>query len=320
MSSEVQATSIDAVVSKESSCSKGYFTDPFLPFFVPERDRRRRSPLINRGYYARFRAFDLVLKRFDAAFPDPAQRQVVSLGGGSETIWFRLKLEHRQPKTYLEFDLGPITQGKAKAVLGNVEMASLLGKQHPIPADSRTMVLDTDEYKIITCDLTDTALFQQLLGEHLDLSLPTLFISECVLVYVDPAASAKVLSTISSSFPVSFVVSYEQINPHDAFGKQMVRNLQSRGCALLGLEAHPDLASQEARFRRNGFPFVKAIDMKQVYYDVLAKQDRARVERLEIFDEFEEFFLIMQHYALTMGSTVDTAVGMNLDPEGDGEL
>ncbi len=27
-----------------------------------------------------------------------------------------------------------------------------------------------------------------------------------------------------------------QINPHDAFGQQMLLNLESRGCALLGIE------------------------------------------------------------------------------------
>lgn len=133
-------------------------------------------------------------------------------------------------------------------------------------------------------------------------------------MYVEPESSAQVMSTISRLFPTSFLVTYEQINPHDAFGQQMVRNLKSRGCALVGLEAHPDLESQERRFAQNGFPKVETRDMKTVYYEVLSPRERARVEKLELFDEFEEFFLIMQHYAFTLGATVE-AVGMDLSPE-----
>lgn len=43
---QVQSTNDRSIVSKQSMCSRGYFSDPFLKYFVPKE--ARRSPLINR--------------------------------------------------------------------------------------------------------------------------------------------------------------------------------------------------------------------------------------------------------------------------------
>ena len=61
------------------------------------------------------------------------------------------------------------------------------------------------------------------------LSLPTLFVSECVLVYVEATASNNLLKWIAQSFASCAVVVYEQILPNDAFGLMMKKNLAVRG-------------------------------------------------------------------------------------------
>ena len=47
--------------------------------------------------------------------------------------------------------------------------------------------------------------------------------------------------------------------------------------------------------------------MKTVFYELLPKSELRRIERIEIFDEFEEFHLMMQHYALTLAVKTDGA-------------
>ena len=82
MSTKVQETADDAALSKCSAVRAGYYADPFISQFF--RKPQRRSPLINRGYFARIAAVDLILHRFLAICHANGQKcQVVSLGAGA---------------------------------------------------------------------------------------------------------------------------------------------------------------------------------------------------------------------------------------------
>lgn len=239
-----------------------------------------------------------VIDRFRTAFAGQ-DIQIVSLGGGSETTWFRLKTANEQPKLYLELDLTPVAKSKVAKIKEIHELNKLTSARDECKEDEHVLFY-TNEYRVLACDLTDLELFTKLMTNHVDFTKPTLFVSECVLVYVDPEASGRLIEYVAKSFACPAFVTYEQILPHDAFGEQMMTNLKRRGCELKGIAAHPDIPSQEKRFLSRGWDRVQAVDMRTVYYNVVSKTDRLRAEKLEIFDEFEEFFLIMQHYAMTL--------------------
>ena len=57
-----RATNDDASLSKSSAIKLGYWTDPYIQYFV--RSSERKSPEINRGYYARVTATKLLMKQF----------------------------------------------------------------------------------------------------------------------------------------------------------------------------------------------------------------------------------------------------------------
>jgi tRNA wybutosine-synthesizing protein 4 len=95
---------------------------------------------------------------------------------------------------------------------------------------------------------------------------------------------------------------------------------------LLSIKDYPDLESQRQRFLSAGWERVEAKDMNQIYTDFLDLQENKRfdviiiiiiiiiistsfemfifltlhyrIEKLEIFDELEEWHLIQSHYCL----------------------
>lgn len=300
----VRGTNDDATVSKHSAVSLGYFKDDFVRFFVPRPSRR--APLINRGYYARMLAFDRVLSEFLEA----GGTQVVSLGAGFDTAYFRLKARGQPVAAYFEVDFPETVRRKADTLARHPEFGALL--------DEGEGGERWKGYRLVGADLRDTAgLEEGLRASGADFGAPTLLLAECVLVYMEARDSDAVVAWAARAFTGGAVfANYEQVRPHDPFGRTMVRNLRERGCGLLGVEAHPTLRSQEERFTAAGWDAARAWDMNDVYSHYLPRDDVLRAERLEMFDEFEEWFLIQAHYCIAVARREPAAAaggaGVNL--------
>ena len=100
-------------------------------------------------------------------------------------------------------------------------------------------------YRLLTADLRDIAgLNAALVAAGADPNVPTLLLSECVLVYLEPEESCAIIAWAARAFSRSVFVTYEQVRPHDAFGVVMSRHLEERGYSLRGLHAFPDIPSQ----------------------------------------------------------------------------
>jgi len=83
------------------------------------------------------------------------------------------------------------------------------------------------------------------LPPYLNINLPTIFLSECCLVYMDQEDASRLLRWISETFlhDVGMIL-YEPIGGHDAFGKMMVRNLAVR----VAVEKQTDTLDQRNQF------------------------------------------------------------------------
>ena len=82
----------------------------------------------------------------------------------------------------------------------------------------------------------------------------------------------------------------------------MVDNLRSRGCPLLGIFQYPSLKLQYDKYINiAGFDHLEIADMNQVY-DKIGEEEKRRVSKLEIFDEFEEWNLMQSHYFIAVAS------------------
>jgi len=67
------------------------------------------------------------------------------------------------------------------------------------------------------------------LPPYLDVNRPTIFLSECCLVYMDQEDASRLLRWISETFLGDVgIIMYEPIGGYDAFGRMMIRNLAVR--------------------------------------------------------------------------------------------
>jgi [phosphatase 2A protein]-leucine-carboxy methyltransferase len=94
----IRQTDTDASQARLSAVRKGYLKDPFASYFVPEPHLApNRSPLINLGTYVRSRALDeLILSWINKAAADGRKVQIVSLGAGSDTRFWRIAVSIHQ--------------------------------------------------------------------------------------------------------------------------------------------------------------------------------------------------------------------------------
>mmetsp|Transcript_15107 Transcript_15107/g.20848 ORF Transcript_15107/g.20848 Transcript_15107/m.20848 type:complete len:341 (-) Transcript_15107:134-1156(-) len=293
----VRWTNDDATVSKMSCADLNYLNDIFVKHFV--KRRQKKPPLINRGYFSRVHAFHSLMKQFMRAFKDKPT-QIISLGCGFDTTYFQFKDQNCAPTRYIEVDFPEVTSKKSAVIERTPELRGLLDpKEEGQPIFKSGGVVSLG-YSLVPGDLRNLAEMEKALHTAgFDPKVPTLILAECVLVYLEASASAALLRYCSQlcDGPAAFVL-YEQINPDDAFGRQMCKNLENRGIFLPGLPAYPNLDAQKSRFLSAGWKKVEAADMHTIHHKRLDPVEIQRINKLEIFDEFEEWQLIQSHYCI----------------------
>lgn len=175
----------------------------------------------------------------------------------------------------------------------------------------------------------------------LDSSLPTLLLFECVLVYMSPSSSSRLLEWFVQIFKRAQTralgcIVYEMFGLDDAFGRVMLTNLrvnisssmflslwayhhlQKRQIYLPGAEPYPTSGSLSNRFLQTGFSAARALTLKEIRKSYITSEELERyhgnaflgtfsltpilrISRLEFLDETEELDLVLAHYAISWG-------------------
>ncbi|XP_061698638.1 tRNA wybutosine-synthesizing protein 4 [Syngnathoides biaculeatus] len=297
----VQGTNDSSVVSKASAAAQGYFHDCFLKHFVYKV--ARRAPLINRGYYVRWRAVEHCLQTFLQVTQHCAKRQILSLGAGFDSLYFRLCADEALNRTIVfEVDFPDVTRRKAALIRSNVSLSRMLDSQHVFPPTGPVYV-SSSQYFLLGVDVRHDSIVEEALGiAGLDPTAPTLILSEVVLTYMKTQQSDDIISWAARLLPQSLFVMYEQIHPQDPFGRIMQQHFLKLNSTLHALRQYPDADAQRQRFLAKGWEKCVCLDMNEFFLRLIPDDERHRVERLEPFDEYEEWHQKCSHYFILTAS------------------
>lgn len=292
----VMATNDDASECKRGAVQLGYWSDDYISYFVKQVERR--APEINRGYYARVKGIETFIQKFINRAGSSAQ--IINFGAGYDTLYWKLKDEGVQISNYIEIDFPSVTARKCHMIKRNKALLERIYNQDGEVKLSATD-LHSSNYHCIGVDIRNLVQLETKLHQaEVNFSKPTLFLAECVLVYIENECVNKLLSWISTKFETGLFVNYEMCNMNDTFGDVMLGNLKARGCNLAGIAYCKNVDMQKSRFLDNGWLGSKVWDMVEVYYTI-PTCERQRIERLEFLDEQELLIQLFQHYCICIG-------------------
>ncbi|XP_037232933.1 tRNA wybutosine-synthesizing protein 4-like isoform X1 [Falco rusticolus] len=296
----VQGTSGSSALSKCSAAARGYIQDRFLPLLVGRR--RRRAPLVHRGYYIRARAVDHCVQDFLLKTQRYPRTQILSLGAGFDSLYFRLKdvglLHHT---VVYEVDFLNVACQKAALIKRTKELSALVGDTGG--EGLGVITFSGEDYKLLGVDLSELSELERALEEAgLDKEIPTLFIAEVVLTYMENSRSDALIQWAAEHFSQACFLLYEQMHPEDPFGRVMQQHFSQLNSTLHSLSKHPDCEAQRRRFLEKGWTECSVMDMNTFFTCCTPEDEQQRLQALEPFDEYEEWHLKCSHYFVLTAS------------------
>ncbi|KAL8891899.1 MAG: hypothetical protein Q9215_001111 [Flavoplaca cf. flavocitrina] len=303
----VMDTNNSSIVSKRS-VERLYLDKPhFFRYFV--KKPIRRSPLINRGYWLRMHAIEQTVLRF-LKEPSEKRKIVINLGCGYDPLPFQCLSkypEHCTGVTFVDIDYPELMIKKRDMVLDQSEMKHLIDEPndeaphlHSTGHESPIMIR-SNRYMGLGCDLRDIARLDKILEEELQIRRCLVLCSaEVSITYMDVDAADALITWAAQYDDVRFCL-LEQLLPdgqEHPFALKMMQHFANLGTPLRCVQRYPLLQDQETRFLRAGFHSVKARTLWNLWQDqsAVASDLRLHLNKVEPFDEWEEFALFSSHY------------------------
>lgn len=301
----VQGTNDSSIVSKRSV--EILYTDKvednakqFFQYFVKKNPRR--TPVINRGYWIRMKSIRMGIEKIIAQQPEHQRINIINLGCGYDPLPFQLLDDAKFAARNLfciDVDFPELIDYKSQMIHMAPELVELIGQEHPTESNAAGVVIRTDNYATMGCDLTDKALYCKQLDSFMANSSSTtnIFIAEVSLAYMTPETANPIIQT-SSGFSNSHFLILEQLmpsGPNHPFAKRMLKHFKKMEAPLQCVETYPTIPDQISRFQSLGYANVNARDVLSCW-DLVDPATKQKVESVEAFDEWEEFMFFGQHY------------------------
>ncbi|KAJ1372723.1 hypothetical protein KIN20_034957, partial [Parelaphostrongylus tenuis] len=112
---------------------------------------------------------------------------------------------------FIDVDFSTVTAKKIRQIRrpGTPDLVTLFSEP---PKEIQHSDLHCGDYNLVGADLRQWNEFKSKLDSvGIDTTLPTLFVAECVLVYMSVDQSAQLLKHISSCFDTVVFINYEQV-------------------------------------------------------------------------------------------------------------
>ena len=172
--------------------------------------KSRRSPAINRGYLARLLALEVTFEKF-LSIPGKF-KQVLSLGAGFDSMYFRLKNCDiiREEINYFEVDYPESVRRKDARIFKSSYLRSFFHKRNVIKND--IFVYNDGRFTLVGCDMIQV---NELLGKFqlsgFDPNAETLILTECSTTYIHADQCENLLNMLTNYLKKFAYISYEQI-------------------------------------------------------------------------------------------------------------
>ncbi|EME40518.1 hypothetical protein DOTSEDRAFT_65234 [Dothistroma septosporum NZE10] len=299
-------TNKSSIVSKRS-VEKLYYDGQaeYFRYFVSKF--KRRSPLINRGYWLRMKAIEHAVSRFMCE-RTAKKKVIINLGCGYDPLPFLFL--GKQPQlcqgaTFVDVDYPVLMQNKV-GVIDKTEQLRSLTPKFTKTGNQSGLLASSDPYVAIGCDLSDMTPLQDILQDHLSLDngdVAILFVSEVSTAYMPRNASQAVFEWTATYPDVRFCL-LEQHLPDGSdhpFAATMLAHFEKLRTPL---QAVGTMEQMKARFVAAGYPEhgTEIRSLWELWSDptFLGAEERRALDRVEPFDEWEEFALFGSHYFLLM--------------------
>ncbi|CAJ2510687.1 Uu.00g063120.m01.CDS01 [Anthostomella pinea] len=311
---QVMATNSSSIVSKRS-VERIYYPDEahFFRHFV--KKFQRRAPLINRGYHLRLHIIDVAVRRF-LEHPSEKSKVIVNLGCGSDVLPWQCMTRYPQLSRdvkFVDIDFPDLMKRKRTIIEDTPELNSLLTGLRDDVAN-KNVLLQSDQYFQVGCDLRDLAGIQKAMLTFLDTPACTfMFVAEVSITYMETEGADSVIRWASTLGQAEFCL-LEQIlpdGPDHPFANTMLSHFDKLKTPLKSVFTYPTLEAQRHRFTRLGWEQLDVQNLWQIWASDkwLSPDKRRELDTIETFDEWEEFALFAGHYCLVIARNVPVETG-----------
>lgn len=259
----------------------------------PNQPHKTFLPLINRGTFTRVYSINHTVEKIIASVPKEQNINIIVLGSGYDTMFFKLTSENITNISLYELDYEKIINKKKQIIASSQKL--------------KAVASTSNNYNLIPCDITKVSDLKKKLTSAIPserLNDLTIVICECLLVYIEREITVDFITAIKSLFANIVLLEYDLTGANDGFGKEMVENLKMRNIQLKGFKDVPEIKDQIERLKECKFEIVDFITLYDVYNKMLPHDERKRIDMLEMMDEFEEFDLLQKHACFGYGLSI----------------
>ncbi|KAI8154665.1 tRNA wybutosine-synthesizing protein 4 [Colletotrichum sp. SAR 10_70] len=217
--------------------------------------------------------------------------------------------------SFIDVDYPDLIQKKRRIVLDTPELHALLGTWEV--NDKSPIVLQSQKYCQIACDLRQLSALENALSKLFDLSATEFFfVAEVSITYMDTEGADGVINWAGSLQHAEFCL-LEQIlpdGPDHPFAHTMLKHFNKLNTPIKSVYRYPSVASQEARFETLGWSAAESWTLWEAWANDLfmTSEERRALDVVEPFDEWEEFALFASHYVVILASTFGSDHGRHI--------
>lgn len=208
---------------------------------------------------------------------------------------------------FVDVDHEALMVSKCDVVLQTSKMKNMLTLR--TPKETKGVLLDSDEYVAVGCDLRNVKRLERLVKSVLPIEeSAVLCIAEVSIAYMHPDDADAVLSwssTLSSDVTFCLLEQASLDRPDNPFTATMLRHFEKLGSPLRNVLKYPGNHTQSQRFFAAGYQNIESQNLWELWSSpaFLSPSERMRLDHIEPFDEWEEFALFASHYTFLIAQT-----------------